>query len=198
MKGFEIIRGKLLNTKYPLYSYVLMANGLVYLGWQTYLIGSGVLKKHFMLSRENIRQGRLHTLVTHSFTHISLYHLLSNSLGLYFIGGHIEKIFGPSLFLKIFLTGVVLGGLIQASTNFQDRPMIGSSNGVSALLGYFIGKFPYQKIYIFPFPIPISAWLLGAGYFFLNYQGYQSYDSVGYAGHLSGFLTGLGYYFISK
>jgi membrane associated rhomboid family serine protease len=65
-----------------------------------------------MLSRENIRSGRLHTLITHAFTHINLYHLLSNSVGIYFIGGQIEKIFGPSLFLKVFFMGAILGGLI--------------------------------------------------------------------------------------
>jgi membrane associated rhomboid family serine protease len=76
--------------------------------------------------------------------------------------------------------------------------MIGGSNGVSSLLGYFIARFPYMRIYIFPIPIPIPAWFLGIGYFYFNYKGYANYDSVGYAGHLSGFLTGLGYYYITK
>ena len=76
--------------------------------------------------------------------------------------------------------------------------MIGASNGVSSLLGFFISRFPWSKIYVFPFPIPVPAWLLGMGYFYFNYRGFYNYDSVGYAGHLTGFLTGLGYHYISK
>jgi membrane associated rhomboid family serine protease len=95
-----------------------------------------------MLSRNNIRHGRVWTLLTHSITHIEFFHLLSNSIGLYFFGGQIERIFGPMTFLRLYLSGAVLGGLIQASTNFADSPMIGSSNAVSALLGFFVARYP--------------------------------------------------------
>jgi membrane associated rhomboid family serine protease len=65
-----------------------------------------------MLSRDNIRKGRFWTLLTHSVTHIELFHLLTNSIGLYFFGGQIERIFGPQTFLRIFLSGAIIGGLI--------------------------------------------------------------------------------------
>jgi membrane associated rhomboid family serine protease len=45
------------------------------------------LRNQFMLSRDNIRQGRVWTILTHSITHIELFHLISNSIGLYFFGG---------------------------------------------------------------------------------------------------------------
>lgn len=100
------------STWYPMYSYFILANGAVYVSWQMYLISNRMLKKNFMLSRDNIRNGRLHTLITHAFTHINIYHLLSSTVGIYFIGGQIEWIFGPNLFLKVFFMGAILGGLI--------------------------------------------------------------------------------------
>ncbi len=101
--------------------------------------------------------------------------MISNSIGIYFIGGNIEWIFGSNKLARIFLSGAILGGLVQLNVNFKDNPMIGSSNGVSSLLGYFIANFPKSKIYILPFPIPISAWVIGASYFYVNYKNFYDY-----------------------
>jgi len=69
--------------------------------------------------------------------------------------------------------GVIVGGLIQSNTNFMDKPMIGASNGVSSLLGYFIARFPTQSIYMLPIPIPIPAWMFGLIFYFLNSREYN-------------------------
>jgi membrane associated rhomboid family serine protease len=74
------------------------------------------------------------------------------------------------MFLRLYFAGAILGGLIQATTNFYDSPMIGASNAVSSLLGFFVARYPRQKIFLFPIPIPIPAWLFGLGFIYLNYR----------------------------
>lgn len=197
-KHFGFLEKITQKARYPMYAYILGINGGIYLGWQGFILSQNFIKKNFMLSRENLRKGRIWTLLTHSFTHLEFFHFLSNSIGLYFFGGQIERLFGPQVFLRIFLSGAVLGGLIQACTNFYDLPMVGSSNAVSALLGFFVARYPRQKILLFPIPLPIPAWLFGLGFFYLNYRGYDRQGQIGHAGHLSGFLTGLGYHFLTK
>jgi membrane associated rhomboid family serine protease len=54
--------------------------------------------------------------------------------------------------------------------------MIGSSNAVSSLLGFFVARFPKQKIILFPIPIPIPAWLFGLGFVYMNYRSHNPYE----------------------
>ncbi len=108
---FSWINNRLRNLRYPLYYYILLVNGGVYISWHSYIISKGFLSRNFMLSKENMGNGRLHTLLTHSITHLSFFHLLTNGIGIYFIGRHIEMIFGPRILLNCYLAGAITGGL---------------------------------------------------------------------------------------
>src|SRR5476649_1672619 len=48
--------------------------------------GGRVLNNEFVLSVPNLQGGRLWTLVTHSYLHVSLFHLIGVLLMLYFLG----------------------------------------------------------------------------------------------------------------
>ena len=198
-RNFSNFEQKLLNLKYPIYQYVLMANVVVYFAWNSPIVTERFLFKNFTLSKFNLSHFKLHTLLTYNFSHIGFFHLLSNSLGIFFIGKAVEGIFGPKVFLTVFLAGGIIGGLLALLTapRLDHRPLIGGSAGVSALFGFFVINFPKERIFIFPFPFPLPAWFVCAVFFWYSYkQTFNPYTSVSHAGHFGGLLTGLAYYFI--
>ena len=68
MNRFSWIDRKILQTKYPMYFYLIAANVSVYLAWHSFIISKNFMMKNFMFSKENFFNGRIHTLITHSFT----------------------------------------------------------------------------------------------------------------------------------
>lgn len=200
-KSSSFITKKINSLKYPLYYYLLLTNLTIYLSWNSYLISKTFLKKNFMLSQQNISQLRIHTLITHAFTHLNFLHLFSNGLGIYFLGSFIEKTFGPRLMFNLYIIGAITGGIMHLgnSQRGDHRYCVGASSSVSALLSFFIFSFPGYKLYVFPVPFPVRAWVLGVFYFFYtwNMSRYGG-GEVGHSGHLGGFLAGAAYYFMKR
>ncbi|XP_068648848.1 RHOMBOID-like protein 12, mitochondrial isoform X2 [Aristolochia californica] len=67
--------------------------------------------RHFTVSMENFKSGRIHTLLTSAFSHKDFGHLLQNCFGLYFFGTHMGTIFGPLFLLKLYVAGGVVGSI---------------------------------------------------------------------------------------
>lgn len=198
---FSFINNQISKLRYPLYFYLLAANGLVYLAWHSGIISKSFLMGNFFLGPYNLANGRLYTLYTYTFTHTSLMHLLMNGVGIYFIGRSIEGFFGPRVLLNLHVLGAVIGGIyaLMQKSPYDDRNIIGASASLSAMLAFFIMNFPKELFLIFPIPVPIPAWLIGLGYFFYSYAQSGNPNSViSHAGHLGGFMAGIGYYFYLK
>lgn len=135
-------------------------------------------------------------LVTYSFLHGSLMHLLFNMLALYMFGSDIERVFGPRRFATYYFICVVAAALAQlgvaALGDMPPYPTIGASGGVFGLLLAFGLYFPRRMVMlIFP-PIPMPAWLFvtlyGALELFLGVTG--SAAGVAHFAHLGGMLGG--------
>ncbi|KAL6616104.1 hypothetical protein ACP70R_038374 [Stipagrostis hirtigluma subsp. patula] len=60
------------------------ANVAVFMLWR--VADPGFMTRHFMISLDNFKSGRLHTLLTSAFSHAELDHLFTNMIGLYFFG----------------------------------------------------------------------------------------------------------------
>jgi len=198
-RPFSSLENRLLRLKWPLVYYLLGANVGVYLAWNSGIFTNRFMFANFSLSKANMSLLRLHTLVTYNFSHMHFLHLLSNCVGLYFIGRTIEGIFGPRVLLMLYLAGGVAGGIVSlmGSSPYDMRPTIGASASLSALLGFFVMNFPHQKIYIFPIPFGISAWIVGAFYFFYSLRhANDPFSPVQHKGHFTGLLAGAAYYYI--
>lgn len=59
--------------------------------WQT---NPWLAQKHFVVSLESLREGRVWTAVTASFSQSSFGHLAGNMISLYFFGSDIGRLFG--------------------------------------------------------------------------------------------------------
>lgn len=135
-------------------------------------------------------------LVTYSFLHGGLTHLLFNMLALYMFGSDLERVFGQRRFTIYYLVSVVTAAVAQlaiaAIGNSSPVPTVGASGGVFGLLLAFGLYFPRRMVMlIFP-PIPMPAWLFvtlyGALELFLGVTGTQ--QGVAHFAHLGGMLGG--------
>ena len=135
-------------------------------------------------------------LVTYSFLHGNLTHLLFNMLALYMFGSDIERVFGARRFAGYYFVCVITAALAQLAvatlSNSPPYPTVGASGGVFGLLLAFGLFFPRRIVMlIFP-PIPMPAWLFvtlyGALEIFLGVTGTQV--GVAHFAHLGGMLGG--------
>jgi len=134
-------------------------------------------------------------LISYSFLHGSLVHLLFNMLALGMFGGDVERVWGRNRFLTYYFTCVLSAGLTQVLVAYwmgSYTPTIGASGGVFGLLLAFGMMYPHRTILlIFP-PIPMPAWLFVTMYGLLElYLGVFGIESdVAHFAHLGGMLGG--------
>ena len=84
-----------------------------------------------ILDVEAVLQNReIHRLVTAMFLHIDGYHILFNSMALYYIGQYVERFFGPRRFIIIYLLGGVAGSILSL---FVGANGLGASGAVMAI-----------------------------------------------------------------
>lgn len=90
------------------------------------ILKAGAVKDGISKSGETVRSGSqvfglwdgaVWQLITYQFMHFTLWHVLMNMLGLYFIGKAIEELYGRSVLLKLYLLGGVCGGLLETGFN---------------------------------------------------------------------------------
>lgn len=134
-------------------------------------------------------------LLTYALLHGGLLHILFNGLGIWMFGGDVERVLGSRGFLRFFLVCVlggglafVAGGLLSGAT----APVIGASGGVMGLVLAFAMFFPERRVFIFPIPFPLPAWVMALLYALLNVYGalFPGVSRVAYAAHLGGLVAG--------
>jgi membrane associated rhomboid family serine protease len=133
--------------------------------------------------------------VTYSFLHGNLTHLLFNMLALAMFGGEVERVWGPKRYVTYYFACVISAALAQLLVNAltgSAEATIGASGGVFGLLLAFGMLFPQRTIVpLFP-PIPMPAWvfvtLYGVLELFLGVTGNEA--GVAHFAHLGGMLGG--------
>ncbi|KAI3838132.1 hypothetical protein MKW92_004774 [Papaver armeniacum] len=165
------------------------ANVAVFMLWR--VADHSFMKENFMISVDNFKSGRVHTMITSAFSQIDIEHLFSNMLGLYFFGQSIGQIYGPQFLLKLYLAGAIGGSIFYlvhhafiAPVRFfvdpSSIPALGASGAVNAIVLLEIFLFPKATLY-FNFFIPVPAILLGAMIIGKDLYRMQQED-----GHISG------------
>ncbi|XP_010937724.1 RHOMBOID-like protein 12, mitochondrial isoform X2 [Elaeis guineensis] len=149
------------------------ANVAVFFLWR--IADPKFMRNNFMISLDNFKSGRLHTLLTSAFSHSDLDHLVTNMIGLYFFGTNIGRLFGPEFLLKLYLAGALGGSifflvhkaLIVPSTEGYRQwdhsriPGLGASAAVNAIILLDVFLFPKNIIYV-NLIMPVPAILMGA------------------------------------
>ena len=123
----------------------------------------------FGLSRPGILGGQVWQLLTYSFLHGSLLHLIINVVVIYAIGGRVTRILGSWRTGGIYIGGVVGGGFLHillfpanplgTSMISSYLPLVGASGGMMALLIMLVSLSPDSRMW----PLMISGKNLGRG-----------------------------------
>lgn len=142
-------------------------------------------------------------LISYSFLHGGLFHIIGNMLFLYIFGDNVEDIFGHFWYLIFYLLTASLGVLPQLLfSSFSDIPIVGASGAISGVILSYMLMFPLRNIvtlvffgfFIVPVKIPaifyIGIWIITqiSGSFVSILSPIQG--GVAYLVHLGGIITG--------
>ena len=181
---------------------------LLGLMWVTFLAewlvllsaGPGAFETIFVLRSDAIT--RVWTWLTSVFSHspANFFHILFNSIVLYFFGPVVEDRVGSKRFVGLFLISGVLAGLAQVGTALVlgegATGVLGASGAIAAVMGVLTVLRPNLRIYLY-FVIPMPLWiatLLFAGWSVVaSSAGGIGAGNVAQIAHLAGLGVGLLY-----
>jgi membrane associated rhomboid family serine protease len=133
-------------------------------------------------------------LITSAFLHASLPHIALNMYALYSFGGMVERVLGTRRFAWLYFASVLAASAVQlivvTVAGGRPVPTVGASGGVFGVLLAFALLFPHSRVMlIFP-PIPMKAWVLVAGYAFIELTSgvFGTSQGVAHFAHLGGML----------
>ncbi len=154
---------------------------------------------------------RVWTWVTSVFAHspTSFFHIVGNSIVIYFFGPLVEKYVGSKKFAALFVGSGVLAGLghMGAHLTLVELGMasgsvgaLGASGAAFAVLGVLTLLNPSLKVYLY-FLLPVPIWLFTGGFallsvvFFVDSSIAQAagQGNVAHFAHLAGLAVGLAY-----
>lgn len=153
-----------------------------------------------------VMHGWIFQLVTYSFVHAGVLHILFNMLGLWMFGAQLESDWGYKRFLEFYFFCVIGAALTTIAISYTGvggvvplTPTVGASGGVLGILMAFGMLYGNQEIMLFPIPISIRAKYFVAGVAFITLveaisaSGAGRGSNVAYIAHLGGLLFGFLY-----
>ncbi len=122
------------------------------------------------------------------------FHLIGNMVGLFFLGQSVEELYGRRVFLRMYLTSIVLCTFIWCVTEviagYRNHWLVGASGAVTTVVMLFALNFPRRTILFMMF-IPMPAWVLGVMIVLFNLIGVRDPNSrVAFDVHLVGAAYG--------
>src|SRR5262249_8985009 len=133
--------------------------------------------------------GQWWRLVTNTFVHIGITHLLVNMVALFVIGQFTERLFGNAGFLVLYL----LGGIAASLTSLSIHPTLvsaGASGAIFALYGALIG-FLLVRRSAMSYATATSLALNAAGFVAFNLFYGLTKAHIDMAAHVGGLLAGV-------
>jgi membrane associated rhomboid family serine protease len=131
--------------------------------------------------------------LTYGFVHDarSVRHVLFNMIALWIFGRDVETIYGKRLYLQLYLSLIILSGLVWFTINaFQgaNATLIGASGAVTGIMVLYVLHYPTRTFLIWGvFPLPV--WAIASLQLLQDIQGVLTRDGAGnvaYTAHLAG------------
>ena len=159
------------------------------------------LLTYFSLIPSSVMHGFIWQLVTYSFLHGGLWHVLMNMLTLWMFGSQEEQDWGSRRFLEYYLFCVVGAALVTIGVAYlgwgmtPETATVGASGGIYGLLIAFGMLYGDRELFLFPIPIAIKAkYLVGILIFIVLISAFQpSQGGVANFAHLGGLFFGFLY-----
>jgi len=142
-------------------------------------------------SGENLTKGYFWTPITALFFHANMAHLIGNMLFLYVFGSTLEKEIGFSRTILAFFLGGSLSFILSLYFYDYSVIMIGASAAIFTLLAIVMLVKPLKFSWIFFMPLGLVAVFYFIYNVFAVYYPNIGDFSIGYWGHIIGFLIGV-------
>lgn len=164
--------------------------------------GTSYLNHYLGLVPVFVLHGMIWQLVTYSFLHAGLMHLLVNMLTLWMFGSQEEQDWGSKQFLEYYLFCVIGSALTTIAVAYSPLPgvtpataTIGASGGIYGLLIAFGMLYGDREIFMFPLPFMMKAkYMVGIIIFVVVIATFQpSQGGIANFAHLGGLLFGFIY-----
>ena len=135
------------------------------------------------------------TIITNAFTQVGFWHLLSNMVGLYFLGRFFASEFGDRRLIGFYLMTAVLNSFLYIIVQnviplyAGSSTIIGASGVIFGLLVALAAYYPNHEVRLYFF-IPIKLYWLAVGLVVLSFIQMVGNNGGGNASHLTGALIG--------
>lgn len=176
------------KKKKPVITMVMIAIN-IFLFLLMYILGNGsedtrTLMDFGALVKELVREGEFYRLLTCSFLHIGVIHLLCNMYCLYVVGSEIESFYGKTKYTIIYLGSAILGSLLSMATS--SSLSAGASGAIFGLFGSLLYFGYHYRVYLGSVIrsqiIPLLVLNLGLGFML---------PTIDNAAHVGGLVGGI-------
>lgn len=151
----------------------------------------------YLVPNDVVKQGMLWELVTYSFLHYGIWHLVGNMFGLWMFGSAVESAWGMRRFIELYVVGVLGAAVTTVGVAFTgmlggpNTGTLGASGAVFAVLIAFGILFADNEIMLIPFPFMIKAkYFVGILIVVELALAISGGGNVAYVAHLGGLLFG--------
>lgn len=164
--------------------------------------GTSFVSDHGSLSADGLRKGAVWSLLTYVLLHGSVFHLLLNGLGVFFLGRALQDSLGQTRMAGLTLAGALGAALTWAALHFnRTGAVIGASGVVMAYLAVFAclhPRRPMTLLLFFVIPVTVQPiWLVAViagvdvlGLLAQELPGRGSLYGVAHSAHLGGLAAG--------
>ncbi|MEU9142492.1 rhomboid family intramembrane serine protease [Streptomyces sp. NPDC048349] len=133
---------------------------------------------------EGVSTGQYHRLLTSVFLHVEWWHILSNMIGLWVIGGPLEAALGRSRYLAVYLLSGLGGSALVYLLTAPNTPTLGASGAVFGLLGATVVLARRLRYEMRPVIVMVVLML------FLTFVPIGGSINVSWQAHVGGLVTG--------
>ena len=129
--------------------------------------------------------------LTYGFCHASVWHILGNMIGLFFLGAAIEQRYGQKEFLRLYLALIAFAGIAWAASTLAfggkaNDSVVGASGAVVGIVVLFALNYPRQTVLLMGV-IPVPAWLLGVMVVAPDlFRSFNASNEIAFQAHLAG------------
>ncbi|PID63754.1 MAG: rhomboid family intramembrane serine protease [Gammaproteobacteria bacterium] len=170
---------------------IITVLGLIWLMFALNFLTAGKLN-HF-LALEPRQLSGLFGILTHPFAHADVMHLISNSFPFFILSLFVGYSCGMKHLWGVWLVGAIGSGV--GIWLFSSAAVVGASGVVFFLNGFLLARcYTHPSLNTIVIAVVVLFFYAGALWSLFDFNA----PGISWVGHLSGFVTGIGYAFLTR